>query len=103
VGCNVRNHEPKATAVSRGIVGRKPEAKIGLDEQKSDTRPAAPGKEAMDSEARYTFGGDGGDGVTGTAPREECRGPAAKSAAWELTGDLMERIVHRDNRNRMGR
>jgi len=23
VGCNVRNHEPKATAVSRGIVGRK--------------------------------------------------------------------------------
>jgi len=43
--------------------------------------------------------GEGGDGVTGTAPREVCRGPAAKSGAWELTGDLMARIVQRDNLN----
>jgi hypothetical protein len=32
-------------------VGRKPEANVGLDEQKPDTRPARLGKLAMDSDA----------------------------------------------------
>jgi hypothetical protein len=46
------NREPKATASPRGGVGRKPEAKLGADEQKSDRRPARWGNPAMDGEAR---------------------------------------------------
>jgi hypothetical protein len=54
VGRDERNHKPKATALPRGMVGRKPEAKVGLDEQESDTRLMSLGKGAIDSEARYT-------------------------------------------------
>src|SRR3972149_1966452 len=34
--------------------------KLGLDEQKPDTRPLALGNAAMDAEARYSFGSAGG-------------------------------------------
>jgi|SRR5580692_2982745 hypothetical protein len=34
--------------------------KLGLDEQKLDTRPGAPGNAAMDAEAQYSFGGVSG-------------------------------------------
>ena len=57
MGRGERNHKPRATAISRGAVGRKPEAKCGLDEQKPDKRPSYPGKEAIDSDARYSPGG----------------------------------------------
>jgi hypothetical protein len=40
------------------MVGRKLEAKAGLDEQESDIRPLSPGKGAIDSEARYSSVGD---------------------------------------------
>lgn len=39
--------------------------KLGLDEQKSDTRPATPGNAAMDADARYSLGGV--DGRSGEA------------------------------------
>ena len=41
------------------------EAKVGLDEQKSDIRPMPPGKEAIDSEAQYSSGS--GTGKSGEA------------------------------------
>jgi hypothetical protein len=47
-----RNRQPKATASSRGGVGRKPEAKLGADEQESDRRPVRWGNPAMDGDAR---------------------------------------------------
>jgi hypothetical protein len=47
------------------MVGRKPEAKVGLDEQESDTRPESLGKGALDSEARYSSGS--GTGKSGEA------------------------------------
>jgi len=56
VGLGDGNHEPKATASSRGGVGRKPEAKPGADEQKPDTRPARWGNPAMDRDARGSPG-----------------------------------------------
>ena len=34
--------------------------KLGLDEQKPDTRPAVPGNAAMDADARWSFGGMAG-------------------------------------------
>jgi hypothetical protein len=39
--------------------------KLGLDEQKPDTRPATPGNAAMDADARYSPGGV--DGRSGEA------------------------------------
>lgn len=39
--------------------------KLGLDEQKSDTRPTTPGNAAMDADARYSLGGV--DGRSGEA------------------------------------
>ena len=53
-GCDERNCKPKATAVSRGIVGRKPAANVGPDEQESDTRPASLGKGAIYPDALYS-------------------------------------------------
>jgi len=41
-------------------VGRKLEAKVGLDEQEPDRRPVPPGKGAIDSDARYSSGGGTG-------------------------------------------
>jgi len=67
-GRDERNRKPRATAVQRCTVGRKPEANVGLDEQESDTRPISPGKGAIDSEARYSSGGD--KGKSGEAQRE---------------------------------
>jgi len=49
-------------------VGRKPEANVGLDEQKSDIRPVLLGKEAIDSDARYSSGSD--NGKSGEAQQE---------------------------------
>jgi hypothetical protein len=43
VGLGDGNHEPKATASSRGGVGRKPEVKLGADEQKPDIRAGVVG------------------------------------------------------------
>lgn len=57
-GRDERNCKLKSTAIQRCMVGRKLEAKAGLDEQESDTRPISPGKGAIDSEARYSFVGD---------------------------------------------
>jgi len=51
-GLDDGNRELKATASPRGGVGRKPEAKLGADEQKSDIRPARWGNPAMDGDAR---------------------------------------------------
>ena len=34
--------------------------KLGLDEQKLDTRPIVPGNVAMDADARWSFGGTAG-------------------------------------------
>ena len=42
------NRELKATASQRCGVGRKPEAKLGADEQEPDIRPAWWGNPAMD-------------------------------------------------------
>ena len=39
-----RNCKYKATALSRGIMGRKPSAKVGSDEQELDTRSSFLGK-----------------------------------------------------------
>ena len=44
--------EGNCAAARRGGVGRKPEAKLGADEQKPDTRPVRWGNPAMDGEAR---------------------------------------------------
>ena len=41
-----------ATASLRGEVGRKPEAKLGADEQKPDTRPTRWGNPATDGDAQ---------------------------------------------------
>jgi hypothetical protein len=49
-----RNRQLKATASSGGGVGRKPEAKLGADEQEPDIRPARWGNRAMDRDARYS-------------------------------------------------
>ena len=65
VGRDERNYKPKATAVQRCIVGRKLKANVGLDEQESDSRPVSLGKEAIDSDAQYSFGSD--DGKSGEA------------------------------------
>jgi len=65
-------------------VGRKPAAKIGLDEQESDRRLLSLGKGAMDSEARYTFGSDGsksGEGQS-TSARLTPGGLPRCSAMW---------------------
>jgi hypothetical protein len=50
------NRERKATASPRGGVGRKPEAKFGADEQKSDIRPARWGNPATDGDAQSSPG-----------------------------------------------
>ena len=47
------------------MVGRKPQANVGLDEQESDIRPMPLGKGAIDSDARYSFGS--GIGKSGEA------------------------------------
>jgi len=46
-------------------VGRKPEAKVGLDEQKSDKRPASWDKAAIDAEVQYSL--RHGEGKSGEA------------------------------------
>ena len=68
VGRDERDYKLKATAMQRCIVGRKPEANVGLDEQKSDIRPVSLGKEAIDSDARYSSGSD--NGKSGEAQQE---------------------------------
>jgi hypothetical protein len=45
--------------------------KLGLDEQKPDRRPTAPGNAAMDAEARWSFGG--GVGKSGEARVKDVR------------------------------
>lgn len=55
-------------------MGRKPEAKHGLDEQKPDIRPACLGKEAIDFEARYSSGRHGGKSGEGRV-KESCLTP----------------------------
>ena len=55
-GRDQRSRQPKATAMLRGIVGRKPEAEVGLDEQESNTRLTCWGKAALDADAQYSFG-----------------------------------------------
>ncbi len=60
-----------ATAASRGVVGRKPEANVGLDEQESDKRPTPPGKAAVDADAQSSPGGD--EGKSGEAQRKATR------------------------------
>ena len=51
-----RNRQLKATAPPRGGVGRKPKAKLGVDEQEPDRRPVRWGHPAMDGEARKPSG-----------------------------------------------
>ena len=46
------NRYSKPTALSRGGVGRKLEAKSGADEQKPDIRPVRWGKPAMGGDAQ---------------------------------------------------
>jgi hypothetical protein len=45
--------------------------KLGLDEQKPDTRPATPGNAAMDADARFSPGGV--DGRSGEARGKDSR------------------------------
>ena len=58
VGRDEPNCKPKATALSRGIVGRKPSANVGPDEQESDTRLSSLGKGAIDPDAQNSSGRD---------------------------------------------
>jgi len=58
--------------------------KLGLDEQKSDSRPPALGNVAMDTDAQYSFGSAGGR--SGEARGKETR--LNLGGLWSCPDDL---------------
>ena len=62
--------------------------KLGLDEQKSDTRPIVLGNAAMDADARWSFGGTGGKS-------DEARGKDARLNLGDLTACWANQLPQR--------
>ena len=58
------------------------EAKVGIDEQKSDIRPMPLGKEAIDSDAQYSSGSD--IGKSGEAREESITSYSGSSVSLSL-------------------